>query len=160
MSEENAKEGGYRISTDIVAGVLFALIGAMFCIMSLTGLKLGTAFRMGPGFFPALLGGIMAILGVVIAIKGLRDGPTEVWTPPNRRALVVLPIGLLGFGLMVRPLGLALALLYLCLLAGLASGEMSLRRSVIVAFAMTGICIGIFSFGLGINTPLVGDWLR
>ena len=160
MSNETTDNNKVGIYTDLMAGILFAVVGGIFCIMSLTGLKIGTAFRMGPGFFPAAIGGTLALLGIAIAIKGLRNPPTEVWIPANRRALIVLPIGMIGFGLMVRPLGLALALLYLCLLAGLASGEMTFRRSLVVALVMTSICIGIFSFGLGINTPLIGDWFR
>ena len=55
---------------------------------------------MGPGFFPALVGGLLFALGLVIALKGWRaehetlDLATVPW-----RAVILFPVGLTLFGL-------------------------------------------------------------
>ncbi|WP_332719436.1 tripartite tricarboxylate transporter TctB family protein [Pelagibacterium mangrovi] len=150
-----------KLNADLVAGLLFAAFGAWFGASSIFGLSLGTAFRMGPGFFPALVGGLLFALGLVIALKGWRaehetlDLATVPW-----RAVILFPVGLTLFGLSMRPLGLIIALLVLCLCSSMAVKGMSAIRAVILSLAVTVLCIGIFSVGLGLDLPLLGDWLR
>jgi hypothetical protein len=55
---------------DFFSGLLFMGLGIAFGWGAL-GYKLGDAGRMGPGYFPLLLGSLMAILGVVIVFKAL-----------------------------------------------------------------------------------------
>jgi len=150
-----------KLNADIAAGLLFAAFGTWFCAASIFGLALGNAFRMGPGFFPAVVGGLLLALGLVIALKGWRaehetlDLGTVPW-----RAVIMFPLGLMMFGLAMRPLGLAIALLALCFCSAMAVRGMSVIRALILAVAITILCIGIFSVGLGLNLPLLGDWLR
>ena len=62
---------GYTIDrTDAAAGVLFILFGLFFGIQSL-GLDLGTAFRMGPGYFPLVLAVVLVIFGGLILFLSL-----------------------------------------------------------------------------------------
>jgi hypothetical protein len=150
-----------RIDTDVAAGLLFALLGAGFGAASLFGLKIGNPFRMGPGFFPAIVGGLLLLVGLLVAFNGLRaKGERPQWGDVPWRAVITIPTGLLLFGFAMRPLGLLPALLILSLLAAFAVKGMSVVRAVILAVSMTALCIGIFSFALGINLPLIGDWLR
>ena len=62
-----------KLNADLISGLLFIAFGLWFCGSSVYGLKIGNAFRMGPGFFPAVLGGLLALLGLVIVISGLRS---------------------------------------------------------------------------------------
>jgi hypothetical protein len=149
-----------RLNPDVAAGLIFVLCGGWFFAASVLGLKLGSAFRMGPGFFPAVIGGLLLCLGLVIAADGARRPSAETWGPVPWRAVMLIPAGLVLFGLVMRPLGLLPALLLLCLCAALGSGRMSPARMALVTLGMTALCIGIFSFGLGIGLPLLGDWLR
>lgn len=150
-----------KLNADTTAGLLFIAFGGWFCAASLLTLSFGTAFRMGSGFFPTVLGGLLLALGVVIFLKGWRseadivDLSTVPW-----RAVVLFPVGLLLFGFAMRPLGLVIALLVLCLCSALAVKGMTPFRALALAVAITALCVGIFSFGLGLNLPLVGDWLR
>lgn len=150
-----------RLNVDLAAGLLFAAVGLWFCAASLLSLDLGTAFRMGPGFFPAAVGGLLLALGLVIAIKGWRaeNETIDLQTVPWR-AVVLFPVGLILFGLAMRPLGLIIALLALCLCSATAVKGMSPVRAVILSVAITALCTGIFSLGLGLDLPLLGDWLR
>lgn len=149
-----------RMNPDVAAGLLFAALGGWFGGASVFGLKIGTAFRMGPGFFPAAIGGVLLALGLLIALNGWRSAAPEEQDPVPWRAVVLIPAGFAIFGLAMRPLGLLPALLALCFLAALATGRLSLVRAAIISVAMTALCVGIFSFGLGVSLPLIGDWLR
>jgi hypothetical protein len=155
---------GFRMNTDLAAGLLFTALGTAFCAQSVLGLPLGTAFRMGPGFFPAFVGGLLVLLGLIIALKGWHvarsAAPSDDWGRVPWRAILLIPGALVLFGLAMRPLGLLPALLILCFLAGLAAGRMSLLRVAVLAVATTAVCVGIFSFGLGVSLPLIGNWLR
>lgn len=150
-----------RFDPDFAAGMLFALLGVGFCAAAGFGLKLGSPFRMGPGFFPAIVGALLTMIGLLIGFNALRARrtPTE-WGEVPWRAVVALPTGLICFGLAMRPLGLLPALLIVSFLAALAVKGMTLVRGMVLAAAMTALCIAIFSVGLGINLPLIGDWLR
>lgn len=150
-----------KLNADIAAGLLFAGFGAWFAASAFSDLALGTTFRMGPGFFPAAVGLLLLVFGVVIAIKGWRvQNETVSLHDVPWRALILFPVGLLLFGLAMRPLGLVIALLILCLCASMAVKGMTPIRSVALSAAVTAVCVGIFSFGLDIGLPLLGDWLR
>lgn len=66
---------------DFNAGVLFLLIAAFFAVYS-TDYSLGTATRMGPGYFPTMLAAIMAILGAITL--GMAFSPLDAEDPPGR----------------------------------------------------------------------------
>jgi len=150
-----------KINTDLAAGLLFAAFGAWFCAASFFGLKIGTAFRMGPGFFPSVVGGLLLLIGLVIAINGWRTSGERVdWKAVPWRAVVLIPIGLIIFGFIMRPLGLLPALFVLSFLAALSVKSLSLMHAAVLSVAVTAVCVFVFSFALGINLPLIGDWLR
>jgi hypothetical protein len=158
--QQNMNVPNFRMNPDVAAGLLFVALGGWFGGGSVLGLEIGTAFRMGPGFFPAVVGGVLVVLGLLIALHGWRSAAPEAQDPVPWRAVVLIPTGLVLFGLAMRPLGLLPALLVLCFLAALSTGRLSLVRATAASVAMTALCIGIFSFGLGISLPLIGDWLR
>ena len=58
--------------TDALAGLLFIAFGLLFGVQAL-GLELGTAFRMGPGYFPLVLSGILILLGLAIVASAIHD---------------------------------------------------------------------------------------
>ena len=64
---------GKRAVTDILAGLIFVAFGLAFAITSLS-YELGTPLRMGPGYFPLALGGILVLLGLLIVGKGFISG--------------------------------------------------------------------------------------
>ncbi|AQZ51178.1 tripartite tricarboxylate transporter TctB family protein [Martelella mediterranea] len=150
-----------KLNADLISGLLFIAFGLWFCGSSVYGLKIGNAFRMGPGFFPAVLGGLLALLGLVIVVNGLRsdEAPLTLANVPWR-AVVLLPVALILFGAAMKPLGLAIALLLLCFCSAMAIKEMTLTKAAALSVGVTLLCIGIFSVALGLNLPLLGNWLR
>jgi hypothetical protein len=145
---------------DAVCGGLFILIGALFALGAL-GLDLGTARRMGPGYFPLLLSGVLMLLGAVVLFNALRAGGFEA--PALRVAwrglALILPAPII-FGLTVRGLGLAPAIALTALTAALASSSMTLKRAALVTLAITVFSVAVFSYALGLPYQRFGPWLR
>ena len=54
---------------DFWAGLMFMAFGGFFCLYSVYNYNIGTAFRMGPGYFPMLLGGFLFFLGFLLRLS-------------------------------------------------------------------------------------------
>ena len=144
--------------TDAAAGILFILFGLFFAIQSL-GMELGTAFRMGPGYFPLVLSGVLILLGLAILIKAFRSAsPTEIGGFAWRGMLFILPAPVF-FGLTVRGLGFVPAIFLTTLIAGLASLKMKPQWALVLALAVTLFATLVFSYGLGLPFRRFGPWL-
>ena len=143
-----------RSLKDILSGLIFVGIGLAFGIAA-AGYEIGTALRMGPGYFPLVLAGVLGALGLAIVAKGLlsaaEDGAFGVlpW-----RGLVLLTVALVFFGATVRGLGIAPALFVTAFLAALASRRNGPVAATVMAAALTLFCVLIFSVGLGVPVPL------
>ncbi|WP_301095635.1 tripartite tricarboxylate transporter TctB family protein, partial [Turicimonas muris] len=90
---------------DFWAGVLFAAFGAFFCFYAVANYPLGTASRMGPGYFPMLLGGFLLFLGVLISLKSFFFPPHDGTGigPFDWRVVFVILGSVLIFALLLRP---------------------------------------------------------
>ena len=148
-----------RALKDLLAGLAFVALGLAFAGQALT-YDLGSPLRMGPGFFPLVLAGILILLGGIIVAEGFVS-PDEVPIGPIAwRGLVLLIAALLFFGLTVRRLGLAPAMFVAVFMSALASHRTGLLTALVIAAALTTFCILIFIYGLGVPLPLLGPWLR
>jgi hypothetical protein len=147
-----------RARKDLLAGAVFAGFGLAFAITSTT-YDIGTPLRMGPGFFPLVLGGILVVLGVSIAVKGFVAGEGGAIGNVPWRALVLLVAAILFFGFTVRDLGLVPALFVTVLLAGLAGRSARVIPAVVIAVSLTALSVLIFVVLLQLRLPLVGPWL-
>jgi hypothetical protein len=145
---------------DILSGLIFVGFGAAFGYAA-SGYELGTAFRMGPGYFPLLLAGALALLGVAIIVKGVTAAAadTPIGVVPWRGAVLILG-AVVYFGATVRGLGLVPALFGTALLSALASRHNPALAALVIAAALTLACVLIFHYGLGVAVPLFGPWLR
>ena len=92
-----------RDNAGLWSGLLFIGTGAAAIVMA-ADFRLGSALRMGPGYFPAALGGILILLGIVVLAKGLKD-PQPILGRWSLRALVLLPLSLVLFGVLMEYAG-------------------------------------------------------
>src|SRR5690606_7266996 len=122
-------------------------------------LDLGTAFQMGPGYFPLVLALIMAGLGLVVMFGAFRTAPSSERMTFALRGPVIVTTTLMMFGLVVRGLGLLPAIAATTLLASYASRHASLPRGLLLTVGLTAFCVGVFHYGLGLPIPLFGNWL-
>lgn len=144
--------------TDAAAGVLFILFGLFFGLQSL-GMELGTAFRMGPGYFPLVLSGILILFGLAVIASAVRtEGGEAMGTFAWRGLLFILPAPVF-FGLTVRGLGFIPAVFLTTLIAGLASFRMKPLHALGLAVAVTVFSTLVFSYALGLPFRRIGPWL-
>ena len=143
---------------DLLAGAVFVGFGLAFAVTSST-YEVGTPLRMGPGFFPLVLGAILVVLGVLIAVTGLvaADG-ADIGTVPWR-ALVLLLAAVLLFGFTVRGIGLVPALFLAVLLAAFAGRGVRPVQAVVIAVSLTALSVLIFVYALQLRLSLLGPWL-
>ncbi len=127
---------------DLFSGLLFTAVGVAFA-WGATSYTIGTGARMGPGYFPLMLGVLMAILGAVITFKALvvetEDGEkigSCAWKPlffviAANLVFGVLLGGLPSFGL--PAMGMIAAIYALTFVASLASDEFKFKEVLILA---------------------------
>ena len=143
--------------TDIAAGLLFMAIAGFFAWQGL-GLDMGTTTRMGPGYFPMILSGLLFLLGLLVTIKSFgREG--EPMGPIAWRGILFILPAPVFFGLTVRGLGFVPALFVTTLIAAQASMKMRPMYALVLAVAVTVMSTLIFSYGLGLPFRRFGPWL-
>jgi len=137
---------------DLIGGGLITLVGAAAMYHSLTAFNVGTAARMGPGYFPALVGGLLMLCGIMILIPALlRAGsmPTFEWRP-----LFWISLSTLAFAVLLVPFGLVPAIVVQTVVAGISDCKLSWRGSLILAGALSVGATLLFKVGLGLVVPV------
>jgi hypothetical protein len=139
---------------DFLAGLMFIGVGGGAMLMA-RDYPFGSALRMGPGYFPTVLGAIVAVLGVWVLVQGLlkQQPVTRTW---SLRALIVLPLTALVFGIMMEVAGFIPALVVLAVMSAFASPEFKVVEQGLLAIGLTVLSVGLFIYGLGLPYPLFG----
>jgi len=141
-----------------LSGLFFMLVGVGAVLMSMH-LEFGTLRAIGPGFFPTVLGVILAVLGAILVFRAFVVDPEPYVSSDLKVAALVLG-GSALFGILIRPAGLVIAIVAMILTAALATKELSFREAVLVA---AGLAIGsvlVFVYALGLPIPVFGSLLR
>jgi hypothetical protein len=139
-----------------LCGLIFVSFGVFFGIQSL-GLELGTALKMGPGYAPLVLSGILILLGLVIIVQAARVAGEPVGPIAWRGMLFILPAPVF-FGLTVRGLGFVPALFVTALIAAFASHRMRPGMALLMATLLTLFATIVFSYALGLPFRRFGPW--
>jgi hypothetical protein len=140
-----------RHPKDFWAGVLFIAFGGAACVIALD-YSMGTAARMGPGYFPRVLGLLVCALGAILVLRSFKLQGTPLSFPTLKPLLIVLASVVL-FGLVVTRLGLVLATVLLVVVSSAASHEHRWKESVIAAVALAVFVIVAFRYGLNLQLP-------
>ncbi|MEQ1659299.1 MAG: tripartite tricarboxylate transporter TctB family protein [Hylemonella sp.] len=132
---------------------MFTIVGGAFAIGA-TNYNIGTGARMGPGYFPLMLGIILAILGGMIMFKGV---VTRTETGDKLGGMAWRPLGyIIGanvlFGILlggipkfgIPAMGLIAAIFGLTILASLAGEKFKLREVLVLAAILAVISYGAF----------------
>jgi hypothetical protein len=130
--------------------------GAMFCgfaavgIAAARGYSLGAAGKMGPGYFPLLLGGVLALLGVVLIARSIvLDG--EPLPRFHILPLAVIAVAVCLFGVLIEPFGLVTALAVLTMLSAWAGPQFRWLEAAALTAALIVFSIGVFVYALGLS---------
>ena len=140
-------------SKDFWSGMMLIAIGAVAVFMA-RDYPFGTALRMGAGFFPVVLGVVLVLFGLYFAARGLRASAKIEgnWSP---RALIVLPLAFVLFGVLMEHAGFVPAMLMLIVGSAAAGTEFRLGEVLAVSVLLTAMCVALFIWALGLPYPLI-----
>jgi len=159
-----ASGGGMSIirnPKDVIAGLLLLATAGMFALLT-ADLPMGTAIRMGPGYFPLVLSGILGLLGLLVLLTGLRypdEGVPVSLAALPWRALVLVTASVFIFGLGIHPLGLGPSIGLAVFISALGSRRFHLPTALMLTAIMVAFAWGVFIKGLGLPLPMLGPWL-
>jgi putative tricarboxylic transport membrane protein len=137
---------------DFLAGLLFMAFGGVALAMS-QSYAIGTAARMGPGYFPRALGLVLVVLGALLSLRGFR--PSQEPQPEWRwRPLAVVLAGVALFSFTAQWLGLVLAGLALVFVSSAASPEFRWKEALVSGAIQGAATVVVFVYGLGLPLPV------
>jgi hypothetical protein len=145
-----------RNNKDFLAGLLFLAFGVLTVFFA-RDYPIGLTARMGPGYFPTVLGGILCLFGAYVMIRGIRSGvPVQgTW---GWRPLGMITLSIVIFGFTMERLGLVPALMLLFFIAALAGREFRFKEVLLLAVLMSAFAAGVFVYGLQLPYPLFGSY--
>jgi len=133
-------------SKDFLAGLLFLAIGAGAIVFA-RDYHFGTAMRMGSGYFPTVLGGILALFGLFLTIKAIKSKETAVltwgWWP-----LACTTASMVAFGFLLPRFGLVPALVALFFVSAAGGREFRFGEVLALTAVMTAFAVGVFVYVL------------
>jgi hypothetical protein len=142
-----------RSNKDFWAGIMLIATGAASIFIA-RAYPFGSTMRMGPGYFPSMLGGILALFGIYVLIIGLRRSE-KITVRCSTRALIVLPLSLIAFGVLMTHAGFIPALAVLIFGSASAGRDFKFIEIVLLTVILTGFSVAIFIWGLGLPYPLI-----
>ncbi len=146
-----------RSPKDFWAGLLYAGFGGAAILLA-RDYGWGSSSRMGPGYFPTVLGALLLLIGVASFIRSFiaRGEPIGgiAW-----KGLFLVTAGTLLFGFLLRPAGLVPALLALILVSAAASVKFRFDwKAIGLMLVLVAFCALVFVKGLGLQVQLLGSW--
>jgi len=143
-----------RSQKDFASGLMFILVGFGFSWVA-RGYSMGTAAKMGPGYFPFWLGIVLALLGALVLFGSLSSKTEEDslarW---DIKTLLWILGSVVLFGLLLKPLGMVLSVLVLVLVSSMASHEFSWKGAILNAVILVLISLGAFVYGINLQMPV------
>jgi len=148
-----------RNRQDFWSGVMFIILGLGFAWKA-DSYSMGTAARMGPGYFPFWLGLVLAILGAIVLLSSLAKTAHETHVDRFDWRIAGLVVGsVVLYALVLQPLGVYLAVFLLVVVSSLASHEFSLKVAIGNAIFLVVFSYLAFIKGLGLIFPLWPSFL-
>ena len=135
-----------RASKDFWAGIMFLSFAAV-AVLAARGYSMGTAGRMGPGYFPMALGLVLGLLGLLIIARSVVAGSGAI-SGLQLRPLLVLAGAVLTFGLLIERLGLVITLVVVVAASAVASRESRPLEVAALATTLAAFSVGIFVYAL------------
>jgi len=145
-----------RNNRDWIAGLLFIVLVALATVLA-RDYPFGTTMRMGPGYFPTMLGGILLVFGATILLRGIRSGE-RVKGEWGVRPLAWITLSIVLFGFLLDRVGMVPATVVTLFAAAAAGREFRLKEVLLLAIVMTAFSVAVFSYGLKLPYPLVGSY--
>jgi uncharacterized membrane protein len=148
----------WRTNKDLWASVMYIGTGALGMWIA-RDYPFGSALRMGPGYFPTVLGGIMVVMGIYVLALGLRKDHEKIQGNWSIRALIVLPLSMIAFGILMEEAGFIPAMAALIPISAAAGRDFKWVEVVALTIGLTILCWFGFIYLLGLPYPVIkGMW--
>ena len=138
---------------DFWAGVMFIGFGLFFMAWALANYQMGTAVRMGPAYFPSVLGGLLAVLGLFVLVEAFTlDGPP---VPQMKlRPLILISVACVIYGYIMKPGGLVVATAALVYISAFGGHEFKWKEVTVLFVILIVFSVLVFVKGLTLPFPL------
>ena len=141
-----------RAPKDFWAGLMFIGFGIGFALVA-QNYQMGNAVRMGPAYFPTMLGGLLALLGLAIFVQSFAAAgpkvPSFVFKPT-----ILITVAIVLFGVALKPLGMVIAAAILVFLGAFGGHEFRWKEVAILYVVLALFSVFVFVKGLGLPFPV------
>jgi hypothetical protein len=137
---------------DLGAAVFFMLFG-LAGVYFARDLALGSAQRIGPGYFPTLLGWLIFGVGAILALRAFTTEELRIERTSLRPLLFVLAV-ILGFAVLIGSVGLVLTSMIVVVVAAYARSNADLKEALLLGAGLTIFVVAAFVYGLSQPLPL------
>ena len=143
---------------DFWAGLMFIGVGVFFLLWAGANYQMGTAVRMGPAYFPSVLGGLLAVLGLFVLLEAFTiDGPP---VPQMKlRPLIFISIACVIYGYVMKPAGLVVATAALVYISAYGGHEFKWKEVTVLFAILVIFSVLVFVKGLTLPFPLWPEFL-
>ena len=143
-----------RNQKDFWSAVMFVIFGALFMLWS-TDYQFGTAQRMGPGYFPTVLGALLIVLGVMVGLPAVKPHAEETTVEPiGWRGLIIILGAVVLYGVLLPRLGFVIAMAVLVILSAMASREFTWKAAILSTLVLGAFSYLVFVKGLELQFPV------
>lgn len=156
------------------AGLMFIGFGLFFVIFSvgtpefidrivgtrlIAGYQMGSSVRMGPAYFPVVLGGLLAFLGLLVLLDSIvEEGPKVAKF--HFRPLLFVAVSSLAFAYLLKPLGLVLASVALVFISAYGGHEFKWKEVAIMSVVLIVFSVLVFVKALALPFPICPDFIN
>lgn len=142
---------------DFWSGAIFIIFGLAAVLIG-RDYSMGTAGRMGPAYFPTILGSLLTLLGAIAVVRSMLTQGESLNRFTIKGLALVLGSTIL-FGFLVRGAGLPIAIILMVMMSGFASIKFKVGPFLTVAIGMAIFCTLVFVNALGLPIPVLGTWV-
>jgi amino acid permease len=136
-----------RASKDLYAGSIFFLFGAGFAWLA-RDYPMGRLARMGPAYFPTVLGVTLAVMGLLVALRAILADQEAPAARLFLRPLLLVLAGVCLFAALIGPFGLVASIGGLIFLSAMGGQEFRVRDSLLLWAGLSILSVAVFVFGL------------
>ena len=143
-----------RNRKDFWSAVMFVIFGVLFIAWS-TDYQFGTAQRMGPGYFPTVLGGMLVALGILVGLPTVKEDAEETHVEKiGWRGLLVILGAVILYAILLPRMGFVVSLTALIILSAMASKEFTWKAALISVVVLGFFSYLVFVKGLELQFPV------
>lgn len=146
----------FNNTKDGASGLFFIAAGALYGGMAWFSLPIGSALRMGPGYFPIVLAALLILLGGVIVVRAFFGEAGTPFGVVPWRSLTLILLATVIFAAFIEDLGMIPGVFVTTLIATLASPQVTLRRALLASVGITAFCTIVFSYAVRLPIPVIG----